>query len=195
MRLNNVDIVATFDTPLKASEAIRRLSGDNIYTDLDWELYRTLSAYLKYQLAIGNLAIEILMKGDNSSGIESLMQSKKNYFDMIDDMFEFSGKSVVRGSDELCFATKNCIITPYQLSSGEKQLLIILTTVLIQNNKPSILIMDEPELSLHHEWQRKLLSNIITLNNNVQIISTTHSPAMIMDGWLDKVVDISDITE
>ena len=32
------------------------------------------------------------------------------------------------------------------------------------------------------------------LNPNVQIILTTHSPAMIMDGWVDAVTEVSDIT-
>ncbi len=194
-KVGNVDIIATFDTPLKSAEAVRRLSGDNIYTDLDWELYKTLSLYLKYQLSIGNKAIKLLLNGDSNDSIGELMSGKNRYFDMIDMMFEFGGKKIDRDGDELMFTTKTTTITPYQLSSGEKQLLIILTTVLIQDNKPSILIMDEPELSLHHEWQRVLLSNILALNSNVQIISTTHSPAMIMDGWLDKVTDISDITE
>ena len=194
-KVDNVDVIATFDTPLKAAEAVKRLSGDDIYTDLDWELYKTLSSYLKYQLAVGNRAIKLLLKGKDNNNIELLMSGKKIYFDMIDAMFEYSGKKIVRDSDELVFATRSTTITPYHLSSGEKQLLIILTTVLIQDNAPSILIMDEPELSLHHDWQRALLANIMTLNSNVQVISTTHSPAMIMDGWLDRVTDIGDITD
>jgi predicted ATP-dependent endonuclease of OLD family len=66
--------------------------------------------------------------------------------------------------------------------------------VLVQDNNPSILLMDEPEISLHIDWQRKLISHIRELNPNVQIIIASHSPAIIMEGWLDKVVEISDIT-
>jgi len=32
------------------------------------------------------------------------------------------------------------------------------------------------------------------LNPNVQIILTTHSPAVIMEGWLDAVTEVSDIS-
>lgn len=45
--------------------------------------------------------------------------------------------------------------------------------------------MDEPEVSLHVEWQQRLISLIRELNPNVQIVLTTHSPALVMDGWLD----------
>ena len=45
---------------------------------------------------------------------------------------------------------------PYQLSSGEKQILVILLTVLVQDKRHGVLFMDEPEISLHVEWQQRL---------------------------------------
>ena len=85
-------------------------------------------------------------------------------------------------------------LTPYQLSSGEKQMLVILLTVLVQDNQHYTLFMDEPEISLHVEWQQRLIELIRQLNPNVQIILTTHSPALIMNGWVDAVTEVSDIT-
>ena len=79
------------------------------------------------------------------------------------------------------------------LTSG-KQMLVILLTVLVQDNQPCTLFMDEPEISLHVEWQQRLISLIRSLNPNVQIILTTHSPALIMNGWMDAVTEVSDIT-
>ncbi|MBO7645912.1 MAG: ATP-binding protein, partial [Prevotella sp.] len=80
------------------------------------------------------------------------------------------------------------------LSSGEKQMLTILLAVYLENNEHYVLFMDEPEVSLHVEWQKDLISIILLLNPNVQIILSTHSPAIIMDGWLDKVTEVSEIT-
>jgi predicted ATP-binding protein involved in virulence len=54
--------------------------------------------------------------------------------------------------------------------------------------------MDEPEISLHIEWQQQLIPRVRSLKPNVQIIMTTHSPALIMDGWMDAVYDVDDIT-
>ncbi|MEZ5672753.1 MAG: AAA family ATPase [Thiotrichaceae bacterium] len=84
-------------------------------------------------------------------------------------------------------------LSPYDLSSGEKQMLMILLTALVQNNKPTVMIMDEPELSLHTDWQEKLIDYIRQLNENVQIIIATHSPSIVINGWHDKVFEINDI--
>lgn len=62
------------------------------------------------------------------------------------------------------------------LSSGEKQLLILLTESLLQQKQPYVFIADEPELSLHIEWQRNLISSIRKLNPQAQIIFATHAP-------------------
>ena len=70
---------------------------------------------------------------------------------------------------------------------------VILLTVLLEEEKPYVLLMDEPEISLHVEWQQKLVDNIRMLNPHAQIILTTHSPAVIMNGWLDAVTDVADI--
>ncbi len=71
------------------------------------------------------------------------------------------------------------ILSLLNLSSGEKQLLIILGQSLLQESKPHIYIADEPELSLHVEWQEKLVSSLKYLNHNSQIIFATHSPDIV----------------
>ena len=57
-----------------------------------------------------------------------------------------------------------------------------------------IIVMDEPEVSLHMEWQKRLIDLVMELNPNVQIIMTTHSPAVVMNGWADHVTEVSEIT-
>ncbi len=112
---------------------------------------------------------------------------------IIDELFLETHKRVNANKEELAFLLDNKEINTYQLSSGEKQLLIILLTVLIQDNKPFILLMDEPEISLHIEWQRKLIKYIRELNPNVKLIIATHSPDIIVHGWLDNVFNIQDL--
>ena len=72
-------------------------------------------------------------------------------------------------------------------------MLLILLTTLVQDKQPYVLFMDEPEISLHIDWQQRLIGLVHDLNPNAQIILTTHSPAVIMDGWTDCVVDVEDI--
>ena len=63
------------------------------------------------------------------------------------------------------------------LSSGERQLLIILAHSFF--NKNNIFIIDEPELSLHLKWQEKFADVIFSINPNSQFILATHSPEII----------------
>lgn len=66
-----------------------------------------------------------------------------------------------------------------ELSSGEKQLLIVLGEALLQEKKNWIYIADEPELSLHVKWQEKLVDNLLSINPNAQIVFATHSPDVV----------------
>ena len=74
-------------------------------------------------------------------------------------------------------------------------MLTILLTVLVEDNQPYVLFLDEPEISLHIEWQQRLIDMICELNPNVQLIMTTHAPGIIMDKWGDYVTNVSDITD
>ncbi|HAO21259.1 MAG TPA: ABC transporter ATP-binding protein, partial [Desulfobacteraceae bacterium] len=126
---------------------------------------------------------------------EQEVDKKKNMFlDMIDELFKSTQKKIDREKNEISFIQREKdIISPYQLSSGEKQILVILLSALIQDNKHSVMIMDEPEISLHTDWQESLIDNIRKLNENAQIIIATHSPSIIINGWQDKVFEMSDI--
>ncbi len=79
-----------------------------------------------------------------------------------------------------------------QLSSGEKQLIILLTETLLQKKSQTIFIADEPELSLHIEWQRKIIPSIKELNPNAQIIVATHSPE-IVGKWKSNAINMEGI--
>ncbi|BEJ48626.1 AAA family ATPase [Aeromonas dhakensis] len=65
------------------------------------------------------------------------------------------------------------------LSSGEKQILILLTHARLGNNKNRVFIVDEPELSLHLKWQEMLVDELIKDAKNVQFICATHSPEIV----------------
>jgi ABC-type glutathione transport system ATPase component len=160
---------------------------------LDIQLYHLQRKYLDYQVNIGNRIINALQEG-HADAAQQLSEPKKRFQDMMDDLFEETGKKMVRTENEIRFTQIGETLLPYQLSSGEKQMLAILLTVLVQDQQPYVLFMDEPEVSLHIEWQKRMIDLVMELNPNVQLILTTHSPAVIMNGWLDKVTEVNDIT-
>jgi len=65
------------------------------------------------------------------------------------------------------------------LSSGEKHTLrLFIATLLAGSNT---LLVDEPEISLHVDWQRRLISAMHQLNSPTQLIIATHSPEIMAD--------------
>lgn len=193
----NFDVISSIDRPIMSSEMLEKVSGADIRTELDWQLYNLQRRYLNYQVNIGNRIIALLTTGnpDDQRLAAELTTPKKQFQDLIDELFAPTAKTIVRNSNEILFSQYGETLQPYMLSSGEKQMLVILLTALVQENRPGVMLMDEPEISLHIEWQQRLITLIRTLNPNTQIILCTHSPAIIMDGWMDAVTEIGEITE
>ena len=190
------DVIRSYDRPLIMGDFTARMADANVKSELDWQLYLLQRRYLDYQVNIGNRMIELL-SGDERQRAQAadLSAPKRKFQDMMDRLFGYTRKTIDRRSNEIIFLQDGDRLLPYKLSSGEKQMLIILLTVLVRDGVHCVLFMDEPEASLHIEWQQKLIGMIRELNPNVQLILTTHSPAVIMEGWLDAVTEVSDISE
>ena len=197
------DVIRSLDSPMveltesglmNSLAKIREIAGPvAVRSTLDFQIYHLQRKYLDYQVNIGNRIIAQLQQG-NMDAAQHLSEQKKRFQDIVDDLFSETGKKIVRTENEIRFSQIGETLVPYQLSSGEKQMLAILLTVLVEDNQPYVLFMDEPEVSLHIEWQKRLIDLCIELNPNVQIILTTHSPAVVMNGWVDSVTEVSDIT-
>ena len=65
------------------------------------------------------------------------------------------------------------------LSSGEKQLFFRMLNLKRLNINNAIIVVDEPETSLHPEWQRKIIEMYKKIGENNQIIIATHSPLIV----------------
>ncbi len=188
------DVIRSYDRPLVQGDFTARMADPMVRTEIDWQIYLLPRRYLDYQVNIGNKMIAMLSGDDEQRAKASeLAKPKARFQDMIDQLFSYTGKRIDRQNNELSFKQYGENITAYQLSAGEKHMLVILLTALLRCGEHSVLFMDEPEASLHIEWQEQLISMIRELNPNIQLILTTHSPAVIMHGWLDAVTEVSDI--
>jgi ABC-type cobalamin/Fe3+-siderophores transport system ATPase subunit len=111
----------------------------------------------------------------------------REFKDILDIYLKHTNKVAIVDDEKasLLIVLKNSdsenIININQLSSGEKQLIIIFLTVVLQRDKPFVLLMDEPETSLHVEWQSTLVDNIHKIKPNIQIIIATHNPLMVLN--------------
>ena len=189
------DVIRGVDRPLVSADILNKVMEARLTTELDWQLYQLQRRYLDFQVNQSNRIVALFTAADPEAQAKAaeIAQEKSHFQDLIDDLFAATGKKIDRDSNEIFFFHLNERIPPYLLSSGEKQMLIILLTVLVENHEPYVLLMDEPEISLHIEWQQRLLELITDLNANAQVILTTHSPAVIMNGWADRVTDVEDI--
>jgi len=158
------------------------IGSNGTKTNLDRQLDEITRHYLAYQ------AIQSSKVFSKQISFEKAFAQKSYLFDTLNRLFASTGKTVDEQNGELEFLLEGTErITRQDLSSGEKQLLIILLTVLCQEENPAILVMDEPEISLHLRWQYELVDIIRHLNPHCQVIIATHSPSIFNDGWRDKV--------
>ncbi len=74
-----------------------------------------------------------------------------------------------------------------QLSTGEQNEIIMLYRMIFEINEDSIMLLDEPENSLHIAWQNDYLTQIeqIAKIKKMQVIVATHSPHIIAGRWTD----------
>ena len=187
----NINVISTFDNAILE---VGRKPDESVNTELDRDIFGLQKEYLDYQLNVGKKKDAIIETETNvKEAINKLRFPQNRFLEIIDTLFKETGKKINRNKNEISFLFGDVEIAPYQLSSGEKQMLVILLTTLVQDNQPSIIFMDEPEISLHFDWQKKLIQFIRELNPNAQIILATHSPAVVMEGWLDKVSEVRDL--
>ena len=190
------DVIRSYDRPLVMGDFTARMADKRVKSELDWQIYLLQRRYLDYQVNVGNKMIELLSSDDEEQRKKAatLSAAKRRFQDMIDELFSYTRKKIDRKRNDIAFYQDGERLLPYKLSSGEKQMLLILLTVLVREGTHSVLFMDEPEASLHIEWQQKLIGMIRKLNPDLQLILSTHSPAVIMEGWLDAVTEVSEIT-
>lgn len=189
------DVIRSFDRPILSGDILNKVTDTQLQTELDFHIYLLQRRYLDFQVSLSNRMVELFTRQDPDAQekAQQLAQEKTHFQDVVDSLFRDTGKTIQRDKNELYFTSFGESLSPYKLSSGEKQMLIILLSVLVQNKRHYTLFIDEPEVSLHVEWQQQLVSLIRDLNPNAQIILTTHSPAVIMNGWADCVTDVEDI--
>lgn len=88
---------------------------------------------------------------------------------------------------------KEAPISLSSLSSGEKQVFILLTEALLQRERNYLFIADEPELSLHIKWQKMIIPEMLKINPNAQIIVATHSPE-VASHYSEKIINMTNIS-
>lgn len=146
---------------------------------------------------------EIIIKNISFARIESLLASIqemdekiaessariKKYLKVVNSFFAASDKEIlfskVDGQLRFKFISSSSSDDSQErgineLSSGERQIIIVLSYLYFVAKKNSIFIIDEPELSLHLAWQKEFVGAMLELApENCQIILASHSPEIV----------------
>lgn len=120
---------------------------------------------------------------------ESYWQRVKRLFNKICYPAQLIGLESGPSSDRLILKKHGMEYDLYQMSSGEHQILRILVGLAADNAKNSIVLIDELELHLHADLQKRLLQVLREDDSNNQYIFTTHSPTV------TKMFDDSEIID
>lgn len=181
--------ISTFDVPYKdRPKAGKEFSP--LYSELHkivYEIGGDNTSFSDYRLKATNFPDQAI----------KINERIRTFFGTVNRLFAKTGKviEIDPHTNHLIFIDNGEVIPLYKLSSGEKQLLVILLKVFLMEEQPYILLMDEPEISLHIEWQYRLFEEIRHLNPNCQIITSTHSPSLFGDGWGDKLMFVEDLVK
>lgn len=179
--------ISTFDVPFRD-----RPKGGKEYSQLYNELHTIV-----YDIGGPHVSFsDYRLKATNFPAQAGQINERiRAFFETVNRLFAKTEKTIEIDphTNHLIFIDGDEVIPLYKLSSGEKQLLLILLRVFLMEEQPYILLMDEPEISLHIEWQYRLFEEIRCLNPHCQIITSTHSPSLFGDGWGDKLVFVEDL--
>lgn len=103
---------------------------------------------------------------------------------LINGRFRFK-KMIIDKENGFVFETEQGRLSPEDLSSGEQHELVLIYELLFQTKKDTLVLIDEPELSLHIGWQIHFLEDLKQIINlsGIYAILATHSPQIINNSW------------
>jgi len=117
-------------------------------------------------------------------GQELFKSEARFFYNIVNERILF--KSFELSTDGFRFVAKNGSEVPLAaLSSGEQQLLILYSQLLFEFGPDTLVMIDEPELSMNVVWQRNFLKDLqrIIELRKFDVLIATHSPQIIHDKW------------
>lgn len=128
--------------------------------------------------------------------IQKIKEPIVHFQDSVNSFFAETGKEIkIEESGDIKVYIKNALKenSIYDLSSGEKQIVIMLAHLALykQFDNAPIFIIDEPEVSLHIAWQEIFVDALLQAAPDMQFILATHAPAIISKterkGWCEDL--------
>ena len=138
------------------------------------------------------LSVYLRNTNDKLSVYDKIL-SKLKLFSKIIGSLDLVNKTVsYNPSDGLSIKTSDGLfLDAAKLSSGEQNEIVMLYDMIFEVADGTILLIDEPEISLHVAWQNRFVDTLteIAASKDVQVMIATHSPQIIGNRW-DECYDL-----
>ncbi len=122
---------------------------------------------------------------------ESIIDKLDLYESIVNEKLTFK-KMFLSSTDGIVVKTDEGVtLSLNDLSSGEQEIIVLFYKLIFESDV-NLLLIDEPEISLHIAWQKELMANlksVVTLKKNIRVIIATHSPQIISHNW-DLQIDL-----
>ncbi|SDF09665.1 AAA family ATPase [Epilithonimonas hungarica] len=132
------------------------------------------------------LEIYIDDSNDKLKIYDELSEKLNTLIEIINKRFNYKTLSINKHEGFIFNSTITKKIIPLSnLSSGEQHELVLFYELLFNTPSNSIILIDEPEISLHISWQNEFINDVkeIININDVTALIATHSPDIINDNW------------
>lgn len=138
------------------------------------------------------LSVYLTVVKDNLSVYSDLLNELKLFSSILKEK-RFAHKRILFSPDYgfKVFSDKGVSIKPARLSSGEQNTIILLYRIIFDVKRGDVLLIDEPEISMHVVWLKEFIMNLqdIIKAKGCQVIIATHSP-QIVRGAYDYCYDL-----
>ena len=153
----------------------------------EFGLYESKQEFLTYSQDDAKALSVYLKDFEQKLGVfDELLEKLELFTNILNERrFTFKSINVNRHKGFFFKTSRGKELELNQLSSGEQHEVVLLYE-LIFNVKPNILVLiDEPEISLHITWQKEFLNDLLKIIKiqNIQVLIATHSPSIINDRW------------
>jgi predicted ATP-binding protein involved in virulence len=128
---------------------------------------------------------------DNPEMFDRLSEKISLLTAIINTRFNYKRLDITRDEGFVFTTSQRRILPPDKLSTGEQHMIMLLYELLFKVRPDSLILIDEPELSMHIVWQQHFihdLQDIIRLTG-FDVLIATHSPQIIHDRW-DLAVEL-----
>lgn len=117
---------------------------------------------------------------------DSLLEKLELFTSILNERrFTYKSINISREKGFYFKTTKDKELKLNQLSSGEQHEVVLLYELIFKTDRGILVLIDEPEISLHITWQKEFLDDLLKIINiqKFQVLVATHSPSIINDRW------------